>query len=329
MKLLKKPKNNTLLHFFVFCFHLLFAVQAHCENITRYTPSFTITNILALPNDRLLLWAEDGQIQIRESNGELNPVARLPFEKIIDIKPKGSGILVLGEPKLAFGASPIFALDAKGNAIDHWSVAAVREIYADESGDWAMQFKNEVIELMPGGLLGKSEHIPEWTKQPARPRRLSSLPLQWHRYYWQGITVYCHNADLSKEGSASARCERPGTEGWAYIGSLTLSDPVITCGQWLIMHVGKSAQKLIVLDFKSGKVMGNSEDFKSSPKVCSGDNNLLIGTNRLELVQLPSLKSVWQSPVQPSLIVMLAATERYFAYRLAKGQDIYVWPYGG
>lgn len=51
--------------------------------------------MLALKDDRLLIWAEDGHVQFRESNDAWSPAMHLSIDNIQSIVADGTGFLTL------------------------------------------------------------------------------------------------------------------------------------------------------------------------------------------------------------------------------------------
>jgi hypothetical protein len=309
-----KPKPAAVLSIL-----MLVSLSAFSDTILHHTPPFVPTGMVPLGDDRLLLWQDDGQAQIRDGNGEWSAVLHLPMQKVMQIEPEGSGFLALGAPVTPFGASLIVALDPAGRETERWSVAGVWDIKVTPHGRRAVT-RTGLLPLLPQAVVGVEEPFPAWGgDQPEEPRFPPEL------LYWQGGMIFCHRADLSLQHFAHARCERPGPAGWIYEDGESTLTPV-ACGPWLLVNEGKRQEQLVVLEMATGKVLAR-RNYPSRPRIaCAGGEELAVGDRNLELVQLPSLKSRWHFPIAKDRVIELIALEHYLAYRGENSPDLLLVP---
>lgn len=301
------------------CIVILASLPAFSDTILHHTPPFVPTGMAPLGDDRLLLWRDDGQAQIRGGNGEWSAVLHLPMQKVMQIEPEDSGFLALGAPATPFGASLIVAFDPTGREIERWSVAGAWDIKVTPYGRRVVT-RTGLLPLLPQAVVGAEEPFPAWGgDQPEGPRFPPEL------LYWQGGTIFCHRADLSLQHFAHARCERPGPAGWIYEGGESMLTPV-SCGPWLLLNEGKRQEQLVVLEMATGKILAR-RNYPSRPRIaCAGGEELAVGDRNLELVQLPSLKSRWHFPIAKDRVIDLIALEHYLAYRGENSPDLLLVP---
>ncbi len=321
------------------CLVTVFSLPAISDTPPGHTPPFGGAEMVPLRNDRLLLWEksyeENGRVQIREQNGTWSPVFRLPFNTILKkIKPDGEGFLALGGFKSELGKFPVVALNASGQEIDRWPVDYVWRVYSDASGRWAVT-ETGLIPLLPQGALGKEIPFPAGDSNPTLPSRfppgnlvaVSRFPP--HIFHRQGANVFCHDTDWSMQYFAHASCERPEPGGWYHdAGEYTSSELNVACGPWLIINEEKKpySGELIVLDMATGRTLSHRRYSHTPSFACVDEDELAVGSNRLELLQLPLLKPRWQSPVLPGRVAQLVVMEHYFAYKFENKGEILLLP---
>ncbi len=300
------------------CMLMLLAMTAFSDTVLRHSPPFVPTGMIALGGDGLLLWRDDGRMQIRDGNGTWSAALQLPMQKVMRIRPENAGFLALGAPETPFGTNLIVALDTSGRETQRWSAVAAWDVTVTPQGRWAVT-RTGLLPLLPQAVLGTEESFPAWGGDRPAPQFPPEL------LYWQGGTVFCHRADLSLQHYAHARCERPGPEGWFFEAGESMLAP-IACGPWLLVNQGKRQEQLAVLDMATGKVLAR-RDYTGRPRIaCAGGNELAVADRNLELVRLPSLKSRWHFSIGKDRVIELAALAHYLAYRGENSPDLLLVP---
>lgn len=297
---------------------------------SRSVPSIRAPQLLALDGGVLLAWTAVGEAQLRTAEGTWLPAFRMPMRDVLHVINRGNGFLALGlpNPKEPTATFPVVAYDNAGKEAGRWSVPSSWSLAANGTDAWAITTQEALLPLLPGGGLGSPMPVPLWRDQPPRDPRFAASPLRWQRFEWGDAIVYCHDADLTKQGYVSARCHREGAAGWAY----TFGDPqggrvVAACGAWLVAQAGRPVVQLTVIDMLSGQVTAQ-RTYKDAPVVqCAGRDELLVGLGRrMELLALPDLAVRWRSPRLPGAVAAVAAGEREIVYRLGAAPDILSMP---
>jgi len=297
----------------------LAALPALADGIEHHTPPFLPTAMTTFNTDSLLVWRDDGRLQIRNGKGTWSEVVQPPMQKIMQIRPDNAGLLALGAPEIPYGPSLIVALDSAGKETERWTVAGAWDISVTAHDRQAVTLSG-LRPLLPQAAVGAEQAFPKWAgDQLGNPQFPPKL------MHWQATTIFCHQADLSKQHFALARCERPGPEAWLYEYGQSMQEPV-ACGPWLLLNEGKHQEQLVVLDMATGKIRGR-RTFHNRPRIaCAGEDQLAIAERSLELAQLPALNSTWHAPIGKDQIIELAALPHYLAYRTEKGPDVMLMP---
>ncbi|MDD1619925.1 MAG: hypothetical protein LUQ11_00475 [Methylococcaceae bacterium] len=314
-----KPGTTNYCAVAFFGFISLATLPALADGVEHHTPPFLPTGMAMFNTDSLLVWRDDGRLQIRDGKGVWSAVVQLPMQKIMQIRPDASGLLALGAPETPFGPSLIIALDPAGKESERWSVAGAWDITVSADARQAVTLSG-VRPLLPQAAVGAEQAFPKWAgKRPENPQFPPKL------LYWEAATIYCHPADLSMQHYAPARCERPGAEGWIYEYGESMQAPV-ACGPWLVVNEGKHQEQLTVLEMATGKIRSRRK-FHSHPRIaCAGEDQLAIAERSLEQAQLPALNSTWHASIGKDQIIELAALPRYLAYRTEKSLDVILMP---
>ncbi len=297
-------------------------------------PSLRSGELLALDGGELLLWTVEGEAQLLTLQSEWLPVFRMPMSHVLQIVPQDGGFLALGvpEPGQAADAFPVVAYNNMGQQSNRWFVPPAWSLASGRGGASAITAEETMLPLRHDDSVGRPVPVPQWREQPPRDPRFASSPMRWRRFEWGDASVYCHDADVAKQGHLPARCHREGAAGWAHTFDDRQGGRVVAaCGAWLVTQASGPSAPLTVIDMVSGQVAGqrNNAHAVNGPLLfsCAGHDELLLGRGRrLVLLALPGLTVRWRSPRLVGDVRALAVTRRAFVYRLGSQAEVRTMP---
>jgi hypothetical protein len=292
--------------------------------------------LVPLPDGSVLLWVDDGRIQIKGPTGLRSPIIPLGVNSVWQVVPDDVGVLGWGTRDAPTGQlqGSIFLVDAKGSVVQRWepSPSFVFSIASKGGRRWATisgelpprtreaHFDPRIqtgpvidllVELLPGGKIeerGKVEmgaHVAAFVGGKNGRGRVDCVP-----------------ADLTKTTYHYPYCTVAETGGWRATG--LWDNPPLACGSYLIEvldqlagsdlpHRNKHPQ-VVVRRLDTGEAVNTKPLARGQAVACGSPGELLIGRQDIRGLSLPDLKPLWDAPSPGGRVVALA-----------RGQDRALW----
>ncbi len=270
--------------------------------------------LLALNDQRFLVWDDRGALSFGDSKGGWTVGARLPFEQVWKVVPDGPGFLVSGAPKP--GVEAIVLFDGQAREIRRWKMSESSfELFVEAGHRWAVR-RTGLVELLSTGALGPLVAF----RDGDAVRRHYHPP----RLFQDGDSrLICWGADRTKLHDAPGICERADSERW--VVPRAGSEPPVRCGPWLVARVGRDQRELVVLSLH-GAAAGHRA-FSTPPVfACAGPDHVVIGAREVEVAELPSLASRWSHRTVGRRMHAVAAVTGAVAYETEGSRGVIILP---
>ena len=302
--------------------------NARVPSALRHHPSFPVGRIVVLSGDNLLIWHRDGRAQLRDPNRGWSEVFQLPIEEhnlatpdsssgsnrreILEIVPDDEDLLILEEPASLDKGYSVLLTNLNGKVLDRWIIHHYSlAITSDKKGRRVLTVDG-MVPLLPKGILGVIEPFP--SDYSYATSHQNPLLLEW-----QGVTIFCRNANLALAHYAPVQCQRIGEGGWQLQEGSGMAQPPM-CGPWLLIWDEKHEKRLTVRSLVTGRVLFK-RDFSQRPvAACAEQEGILIGGQSLELLSLPTLATRWHLPIVTGRIENIALLKQYIAYKVAEDE---------
>lgn len=253
-------------------------------------PGLKATGMLALPSGRLLLWSEDGQIQLGTVNEGWEGSLHLPLAYLINVVVEEGGALVGGSRQSASGSESgvAVAIDDHGAVLRKWELpeGMFSAVAVHGSQRWAISL-DDLFMLRSDGAIERSGAVELGSDLRITPGG------QW---------VFCVPVNLTAAHSASAKCAARGKQTWRAEGRWTT--PPLLCGRWL---VEAAETHVVVRSLETGLEVQQKPIEKGAAVACAAEDTVLIGASHVEALHLPNLTRRWQVPADHGRVQALAS----------------------
>lgn len=286
------------------------AKSAHADRPIISHPSVAGGALVSLNDQKLLIWNDRGNLQVSDGVGKWRPLIRVPFERIWSIVADREGFLLTSSTGKQDDKDVVVLFSLEGRELQRWAPEKMIFGLVSDGRRWA-RTPAGLRELLPDGRLG--ELIPFLDGEPGRARDLALFERD-------GKRVVCMTADFSKAHGTHSGCKELAAGGWHFEG-MSGSRPIL-CGPWLIVVDGDKANRIDVRSFATGKLVSQRIYPARASLACTRDGALLVGQQRLEEAQLPSIKPRWSLSVGTQPIREIAALQDYAAYSVRGSNDV-------
>lgn len=322
------------------CIMLLCIVSMACELFAaeacakpgpapqRFRPTFPVTGMVALAEDGILLWHQDGRAQRYTEVEGWSAVERLPIgevpelptglpvrrQGILKIVPDLQGMLVL-EALSKEDLYNVLLIDRHLQVLARWELSDVLDLRSGESGR-SIVLRAGLRPLLPGGALGPLQPFPSTLASPRA----------WPVYVQlKHSTAMCVNANLTQLNASPLRCQALAPLEWQFEGGQVMAEPP-GCQSWLLVWEGAELRQLQVRDDRTGQ-LHTSQLFPQKPVLaCASEGGIWTAGTRVELRSLPSLKPRWRGPREPGPISDLVVTARAIVYAVGEPLEVVLLP---
>lgn len=248
--------------------------------------------LLLLENGAVLAWSADAHIRIRSPAGAWGSLVSLPASALDDGISIRDDALVLGVRSQELGrpiVAMVFRLDSSGRITDRWELPnmPVNSLASAHGQLWAST-ANGIVELRPGGVIGKIREAESWSILVTRK---SDAP------------VICVPADLSKAHFAPSYCYAIDGKKWRV--QTTWTRPPIVCADFL---VEADDSQVTVRLANTGEVVSRCPLTAEMAIACGQGAELLLGGREVTALSLPNLERRWASPVKRGRVTALVRT---------------------
>ncbi len=262
----------------------------------------------------LALVAMTAKVQFRSPAGAWSKVTDLPVDMVLRVAHADHGILVAGRKTEEYRTTTIFFVDIEGRTLETWQLSQrVHSLAAWQGRRWATvsdgtrgQFPGfDLIELLPKGSFIVREKVP-----PAEDRgemvRTSSVFLDFGP---SGERIYCSYPECMFEAGPChpGFCYRQDKVQWIRYGSWLGTR---LCGGYLleneyasgvIDHFEFTRNRAVVRRISDGNEAGSINFKKRDGQACAGPDELLLASDSVTSVSLPSGRRLWSVPVPRSV----------------------------
>jgi hypothetical protein len=284
------------------------------EGVLRYRSQFSISGIVPLPENNLMIWNWQGKAQLLTNQGKLSAEFKLPGSikpsqqiEILNVIPDTGGVLM----NARIDQKPVVLLASKdGKIIEQWSLPMVFSIVSDqgnrkaftEDGVFTLSEKGKADreKFFIGDKTAKNENFPNTIK------------------VYVDKKVICADGDLSKLNQRPIICKKLVGDAHEFQIVGTLADPSACDESILAWGVGKKEHSLAVYSSETGNKVSEKVFNKGAYPTIACDsqtNKLLIGNNGIEIYAMPNLQKIWSYPVKKGKYVSnLALLEKFIAF---------------
>lgn len=293
--------------------------------------------LVALGNGGVVLWRNDGRVQIRGPTGLLSPIRRLGLDWVRRIVPDSAGFLGWGTRTLSDekeARTSVFLADETGTVRERWesSPGFIFSIATDGAKRWATvsgapasrprmarfdpttqpgPLVDLLVELLPGGktaVRGKVEmgaQIAAFGEGGKGRSRIDCVP-----------------ADLSKSSYRYAYCTVADTGGWRRTGLWNRTP--MACGGYLVEisdergvideRLPGAGPQVTVRSLYTGEKLQTRRYARVPVVACGASGEILVGGRDIRALSLPALDLIWRT-----------SSPRGNVTALARGADGSVW----
>ena len=262
----------------------------------------------------LALVAMTAKVQFRSPAGTWSKVTDLPVDTVLGVARADPGILIAGRKKEEYRTTTVFFIDIDGRTLETWQLSReVHSLAAWQGRRWATVSDGtrrqspgfDLIELLPKGSFIVRDKVP-----PAEDRgemvRTSSVFLHFGP---SGERIYCSHLECTFEDGPchSGFCYRQDTVQWIRYGSWL---GIRLCGGYLleneyasgvIDHFEFTRNRTVVRRISDGNEAGSINFQKRDAHGCAGPDELLLASDTVTSVSLPSGRRLWSVPVPRSV----------------------------
>lgn len=278
-----------------------------------------------------LVWSSAGTVQVRHADGRWTPVIGIGAPDLRTAIADDAGFLVASKgPKVQ-----ALLLDREGTKRESWILdfpdgAKMGGERIDFTGDisllsrsgrrWAVT-NRALVPLLPGGKLGTPEPFPVPFISLIARASFQLVPSADVLVHEGERVLLCTGADILAEGYGEGLCELTGARGWRVGNAYDGPGRTVLCGDWLV-HVAEN--RIGVRAVGTGRLVKEKRIAAGLPQVsCAGPDRVAVGESKtLELMALPSLKTVVRRSVTRALSTHVEVLGESVAYCSDKGQEI-------